>query len=39
MKDILTVGLLAIGAALIFKKSVPPTIILPKAIVQVNKIR
>lgn len=39
MKDIATIGIVAFFGYLVFKKSVPPTIVLPKAIDNVNKIR
>jgi hypothetical protein len=39
MKDITTIGLVAFFGYLVFRKSVPPTIVLPKAIENVNKIR
>lgn len=39
MKDIATIGLLAILGIVLLKKSTPPTIILPKALVAVNTIK
>ena len=39
MKDITTLGLVAFFGYLVFKKTVPPTIVLPQAIINVNKIR
>jgi hypothetical protein len=39
MKEIATIGLVAFIGYLVFKKTVPPTIVLPKAIANVQKIR
>lgn len=39
MKDIATIGILAFLGYTIFKKNVPPTIPLPKAIVNVQTIK
>lgn len=39
MKDIATIGIVAFFGYLVLRKTAPATIILPKAIINVNKIR